>query len=146
MILTNFLGLHISLFHDKLIHWAVNNSPFFLMTATGLFNLVKNSTFENKTVNKISSLSLLIYVIHDNLLLRAYIRPQMWIYIHDTWGYSHLILWVFALAAVIFVFALVSAVIYRLVLQKLVYGFADRVYEKFGAFFGKLTDKIAELK
>lgn len=67
ILLTNTMGMHFSYFQDKLTRWGVNSSPFILLTAIALFNLMKNEKFTNNIINRISSLSLLIYIIHENL-------------------------------------------------------------------------------
>lgn len=81
IILTNFLGLNISFFRDKLQYWNTNNSIFLLLTAIGFFNIFRAKCFINRKINYISSLSLLIYIIHENLIIRTYLRPTIWIYI-----------------------------------------------------------------
>lgn len=74
---TNYLGLHINFFSDKVLRWWNNCNPFLLIAAFSLFNLVRNVHFKNKTINYISSMSMLIYVIHENDLLRTYYRPAL---------------------------------------------------------------------
>ncbi|MCD7791893.1 MAG: hypothetical protein LUG92_00640, partial [Oscillospiraceae bacterium] len=86
--LTNYLGLHIPFFSDKLLHWNTNCSPFLILAAIGLFNLANSLKFKNRTVNTISGLSLLVYIIHENLLLRTYVRPYIIGIIYEKVGYT----------------------------------------------------------
>ena len=76
----------------------------------------------------LSSLSLLIYIIHENILLRTYYRPLMWQYIYQNYGYEHILLWVFVTALITFLFGFVSAALYDLSLRRLVSFVGDFIY------------------
>lgn len=112
------IGHHVAFISGKMLHWDSNANPFILMMTLGIFDLVRRADFHNKVVNYISSLSLLIYIIHENLLLRTYFRPKLWIYTYIHFGYTYVIGWVFIWAIIIFLFAIVASLIYRLVFGK----------------------------
>lgn len=78
--LTNLLGLKMSFFSDKLLYWDKNCSPFLVMAAIGLLNIGRRANWKNKYINIVSRCSMLIYIIHDNLLVRTYYRPALWQY------------------------------------------------------------------
>lgn len=69
-------------------------NPSFISLAIGLFCIAKNHYFDNKQINFLSSLSMLIYIIHCNRIFRYYIRFYYfdWVYIFlyilllDFWG------------------------------------------------------------
>lgn len=128
ILLTNFIGLHSSHFQDMLTYWGRNTSPFLLITAIAMFNLFKSQKFANNVVNNIASLSLLIYIIHENLLLRTYVRPQIWIFIYEKFGYSNIVMWVLLQAISIFIIAIIISYLYKIFLQKFVYWVSDRIY------------------
>ena len=86
----------------------------------GLFNLLRARPFVNARVNRCASLMLLVYLIHENLMLRAYIRPAVWDWVWATYGYSMLFGWIALFTVVLFVGALVCAFLYRGTLGKLV--------------------------
>ena len=71
------------------------------MIAVGLFNIARTVRFSNDAVNCISGLTLLIYIVHENLILRTYYRPAMANYVYEHYDYDHIIVWVLILAAVI---------------------------------------------
>lgn len=119
VLLTNILGLHISFFKDQMLHWATYGNPFLIIMAIAMFNIARNIHFKNAFINYISSLSLLIYIIHDNLILRTYVRPYMINYVYSTYGYRNIIFWVFVLVLIIFAFGVLSAVIYDKTLRRL---------------------------
>ena len=121
-LITNYLGLHYSIFGDKALRWcstAVNN-PFNILLALALFNLFSNLDFSNKVVNYISGLSMLIYLFHENQLFRAYTRVRIWSYLLDMYGEQNIVLMSVLFAIALFVVAIVVSFIYRNTLQKLV--------------------------
>ena len=134
---TNFLGLHINFFSDKVLHWWNNANPFLLIAAFSLFNLVRNVHFTNKAINYISSLAMLIYIIHENELLRTYYRPALWHYIYNQFGYDHLIFWVFVMSIGVFGFGVVMSMLYYHTLEKVVNKEVDWLLPKIKLVYGK---------
>ncbi|TCO81599.1 hypothetical protein EV212_1237 [Frisingicoccus caecimuris] len=107
--------------HGRLWYWFSNCNPFILMIAIAVFNLCKSLHFRSKIINYLAGCSLLIYIIHENIILRTHYRPEILRYIYEHFGYSNIILWVLAISIVIFTFSLICSLIYRLLLQKLIY-------------------------
>lgn len=128
VLFTNYLGLHWGVLNNQLLKWNLNCSPFIILIAISMFNLAKNIRFNNKIVNYISSLSLLIYVFHENLLLRTFYRPLMWNYIYNQFGYEYILLWVFVLTVIVFSFGLIASIIYKSTIQKAVTIVCDKFY------------------
>lgn len=127
-LVTNFMGLHISFFEDKILYWVVTWNPFLLISSIAMFNLMRGVHFKSPFINYVSKLSLLIYIIHENIILRTYYRPYMVNYIYENFGYANIVLWVFALAVVIFVFAVMCAMIYVMTVQKIVLKTSNALY------------------
>lgn len=134
---TNNLGLHVGFFSDKVMHWWKNSNPFLLIAAFSLLNLMRNVHFTNKAANYISSLSLLIYIIHENELLRSYYRPALWHAIYNQFGYDHLIFWVFVMSLGVFVFGVVMSMFYHHTLEKVVNKEVDWLFPKIQKLYGK---------
>lgn len=126
--MANFLGLHISFLSDKVLRWQTNYNPFLIILAIALFNLMRKLTFTNKIVNYISSLSLLVYIIHENIVLRNYCRTALWNYVYENYGYSHILLWVFIIFFIVFIFALISSIIYDKTIRTFIRKLADTLY------------------
>ena len=116
------------------------------MFVIGIFNIVRNIHFENKVINYASSLSLLIYIIHDNILFRIYYRTKMWNNIYENYGYEHIFMWVFILTIIIFSFSLITSVIYKSIIQKLVTKVCDNVYPKICEKYKKIENEILKLQ
>lgn len=126
---TNIVGLHWDFMNDKLLYWAQNNNPFLLMIALGLFNLARQIHFTNHAINHLSKLTLLIYIIHENRLLRTYYRSALIKSVYLHYGYEHVILWDLFLAVIIFLFAVIVSFIYEQTLQKLVKKMSDWLFK-----------------
>lgn len=51
-------------------------NPFLLAMSIAMFNIARNIHFKNRFINYISKLSLLIYIIHENIILEHILDPQ----------------------------------------------------------------------
>ena len=128
IVLSEFLGLNISSLRNKMLHWWTNYNPFLIAQAIAMMNIARNIRFRNAAVNYISGLSMLIYIIHENLILRTYFRPYMIHYVYTEYGYDNIIMWVFILAFVIFAFGIICSMIYDKTLRKHVSKMCDCLY------------------
>lgn len=144
--LTNFMGLHIELFSEKILRWGINCSPFIILMSISLLNIARNIHIENRIVNYISKLSLLIYIIHENILLRTYYRPLMWQWVYKNIGYDYILFWMIVIVGIVFVFGLVASIIYKNTLQKCVTKIIDYIYPKLCNIFNKIENVFLKLK
>lgn len=125
---TEVAGLHFKVLNGQMKHWVSLSNPFLIFASIAMFNIARNVHFTNKFINYISSLSLLIYIIHENVILLKYFRPAMWNYVYHTFGYAHVIEWVFVLSIVVFVFGILAAVLYTAILKRPIFYLCDRMY------------------
>ncbi len=128
VVTTNILGLHISFLNDKVLHWKVDCNPFLIVVSIALFNLARKMSFKSWIINYLSSLSLLVYIIHENIILRNYYRPAMWDFVYRNYGYNKVVIWTFVLALIVFAFGLVSSIIYDKTIRQLVRKAGDNLY------------------
>lgn len=143
--LTNVLGLYINSFSDKLLRWSTNGSPFILLMAIGLLNIARNIHIESKTINYVAKLSFLIYIIHQNMLLRRLYRPMMWHYIYVNMGYDHILFWAIVLSVIVFMFGLVSSIVYKCSIQKCVTRIGDMLYPKLCNGYSRIEKRLLRL-
>ncbi len=146
VVLINFLGLHIEAFSDNLLRWNVLSNPFLISAAIGAFNLARQYTFHNKFINYVSGLSLLIYIIHENILVRTHLRPAIWQYIHENFGCSNDVLWTLAYSLVFFIISTILAAVYKSTIAKVANSFKDLVYNVLKTVYGKVESRILALK
>ena len=83
IVVTNFLGLKLNIFSNKLLHWCEFINPFIIIMALSLFNIAKSHEFVNKSVNYLSSLSMLVYIIHYNHLVIHYLLRDIFSLIYS---------------------------------------------------------------
>ena len=145
IVLLEQAGLRVGLLSDKMLHFDINGDPFLFLSVFGLFNLLRARPFVNARVNHCASLMLLVYLIHENLMLRAYVRPAVWDWVWVTYGYSMLFGWIALFTVVLFVGALVCAFLYRGTLGKLVERLEPRVERLVRKVCGFVLDWICAL-
>ncbi len=138
----NVLGLKVSFLNDKVLHWNSNSHPFILAISIALFNLMRKGNYKSVVINYISSLSLLIYVIHENIILKTYFRPKMWNYVYNTFGYSHIVLWVFVLSSIVFAFGIIASMIYDKTLRSIIRKLSNKIYEWLIRIYLKLENRM----
>ena len=142
VIFTNIIGLKIEWFSDKLLRWNALQNPFLQMIALGAFILFRKIKFHNKFINGVSSLSLLIYILHENLLLKTYYRTLLWHEIYLHFGYDYIFAWVFAITIVIFFASVIISWIYSKTIQKLTHKVSDKLYVLLKKLYGIVEEKI----
>lgn len=123
LVITNELGLRIQMFSDKMLRWAVLCNPFLLNIGISLFNLLRQYKMKNELFYLISSNSMLIYIIHENILVREYFKPLLWLYIYNKGGYHVIFLWILVVAIIFAIISLIIAIFYKRLLggiQKIV--------------------------
>ena len=139
---TDLLGLKIGFLHDKVLHWDRNCNPFLVMTALGLFNLARKNDFVKPLINRIAGMSFLVYIIHENILVRTYLRPWIWLQIHDTFGYRYIVFWCLLYAGVLMAVSLLLSALYTVLLQKYVHRIAEGVFQQAQKLFDRLKQAI----
>ena len=144
VLFTNIIGIKTGLCSDWLFTWEKNCNPFIIVMVIGLFNIARNISFKNKVINYVSSLSLFIYIIHENLLLRTYYRPLMWEFVYENVGYNQIVLCVLIITSVVFLFGLLSSCVYTRLVQKTIYSICDRLYLKLSYLYVKTENDIVE--
>ena len=126
--LTNYLGLRIPFLRNQMLRWSTSSNPFLIAMAIAMFNIARNIHFRSGAVNYIAGLSMLIYIIHENILLSNYLRPYIINLIYTNYGYDHIVLWVLFLSVGILLFGIVCSALYDKTLRTLVVKFCDWLY------------------
>lgn len=144
-LLTNFLALHIGVLNGQVTRWQGHNNPFAVLVSLSLFGLGKRRHWVSQPVNYIASLSLLMYVIHENLLFRTYVRPLYFIWVKETFGYGNILAWLLLFAVALFFAAMILGWLYKESIQKKLYKLCDRVYPKLKALVYRYSDFMMKL-
>ena len=138
IVFTYIAGENNKFFSNKMLFWNKNCNPIFWVIAVTSFNIFRKIKIKSSFINNISKYSLLIYIIHENILLRNYIRPYILHLIYNILGYKYIIVWVVLLSIVIFAFSLLIGIIYRVLFGKIIEKLAgkmivliDKIYKKY---------------
>ena len=118
IVATDFVGLHLNLFRNKMWFWAKTSNPFTFLIALGSFGLALSKDYSNKGINYISGLSLFIYLIHENLLVRSIVRPKMWMLLTDIIQIN-VVCQELIFALIVFAISLGLAAVYNLCFRKI---------------------------
>ena len=142
ILITNLLCRRFSFFSGQLYHWNVNNNPFLFVLSFSMLQIARKIRFKNIAVNYISGLSMLIYILHENLILRTYFRPQMINEIYARFGYDHIAGWVVCAALLLFAASAIVTAVYRETLQTAVKAAGNAVYSRLRAVWLAMERKL----
>lgn len=145
IILTNTIGLRIDSLSGQMLHWASINNPLIIIAVIFWFIIHNKMEPTNiALINRISSLSFLIYLLHANPLYSYYIRTLFYNKIvGEAFANSHPLTCVCILAIMQLSFSCIFAFVYEKLLTHLrakVIGIVtsgsqraiDRLYSRFG--------------
>ena len=76
---TYYLGSRTFLLAGSGLRWNMWYNPLEWFFAFGAFNLFRTFHFHSRFINRLSSLTLLIYLIHNNFLVREHLRPYIYV-------------------------------------------------------------------
>lgn len=116
----DFLGLRTNYFLNRLVRWNMNNSLFMFLIAFSSFNIMKKKEFINRTINYLSSLSLLVYIFHENLAFRRYFRPVIEFSILNRFGIEHAFICAVCMAVSLAILSFIISAIYKIFFTKTV--------------------------
>lgn len=146
LITMNFAGLHMSIAAQNVLHFTVlNHNPINFLIAFSLFNIFRDLKFQSKIINYISSLTMLIYIIHENDLFRAYLRSDL---LYDFWEISNkmnIVLFVLIFSAALFIASTIIAIVYNKFFQTSVHKLAEKILQLVLKFYGKIEKFILRL-
>nr|WP_297767853.1 acyltransferase family protein [uncultured Butyrivibrio sp.] len=129
VVLTNHLGLSIERLSNNVLYWMKRCNPFLIMIAIAAINLAKKIEMNNKVINYLSGLSLVVYVLHENIILRSMLRPRLWRYIYSIYGYKHIISWSIVISFVVLLISIFVAIVYDKTIRNLVQLIESKIYE-----------------
>lgn len=140
LLAVNVLGLYTDTFCEKMLHYCIFVNPLIIWMAFSAFNLFKEMKFQSKLINLLASVTLYIYVIHENYLFATYARPQYFAHVYQTYSYEHVALWALVLAVVCFVVSLLIGLLYQVSLRVVIHKICDKLAE----VLPKIGDKCTE--
>lgn len=139
MMYQNYIGLKdFSGDSEMLLKWNSLSSPFVIMTSLGLFNVFRQIRFKSRFINYISSVSLFVYLIHENILVRIYYRPRIWAEIARRFDlYDHYVKWIFIYSGALLIASIILGIIYKETLKRIFTFIVGKVYDFLRWLLGK---------
>lgn len=141
----NLLELKISRLQGKMLFSNANTNPFLLISALCLFNILRTWSFHNRAINRFASLSMLIYLFHENIMVRTYFRPMYYQHIYVTYGYDHLLLWVCLFTCILFFGAALVAFLWQKTAEQLLRLVVNHIYSRLRKRFLSAENRIMKI-
>lgn len=116
----NFLGLKYTYLSQSVMMLNKLINPCLFFTALSLLNLFGKLDLKNCAINFISSLSLLVYVIHENILFYTYTKPYVFSIIYYNFTYSYIALWCLLGALLTLILSALIAALFKISIGKLI--------------------------
>ena len=140
--LTNLIDLKTGFFRGGNLIWDVPYNPFIIALVFGVFNLFRIHPLVSRPVNYLSKLSLFIYIIHENLLLRTFYRPLLWQRVYESYGHQHVLGWAVALSLIVFAFSMACGAVYQESIHKLTERIAASASQRLGSKWVSFEKKV----
>lgn len=138
----NQLGLHIQAFAWMAQHFTIPNSLFMFGVAFSSFQWFRQYKGVHPFLNRIASSSLIVYIVHENLLFRTYIRPWIEVRVFEMFCYRHCVLLVFQMALVLAIVSFGVSVIYQSLMNRRVEALSQWLLEKFCKIWNRYQTKV----
>ena len=113
----------------NVLNWNVVCNPFIAAMALGLFNLFRQIKLKSQIINYTASLSLFVYLIHENILIRNLYRPIIWQKVYENWGYSFILLKLMILSLGVFLVSILLSIFYDQTIRRVVIKVGERLYD-----------------
>lgn len=145
IIITNYLGFHLDVLKNQMCRWCKFINPFIILFALSSFNLFKQMKLQSKAINVVASVSLLVYIIHENYVFFTYGKPLFFDYIYRAFGYDYVAIWCLVFTAICFVGSLIIALIYKYTVQKFVIKLGGVIATKGGKIVDVVLNKFMKI-
>lgn len=140
----DYLGLRTNYFLNRLVRWNMNNSLFMFLIAFSSFNMMKKKKFINRTINYFSSLSLLVYIFHENLAFRRYFRPVIEFSILRRFGIEHAFICAVFMAVSLAILSFIISAGYKIFFTKIVSKLSSIISRNIQALWKKYERLVIE--
>ena len=144
IIVLNVLGLNISLLNSKMMWFGNFQNPFIITIALSLLMISLNRTFYNKLINTVSSVSLFIYIIHENSIFADYTRHNIGAFLLNTYGQNNVIVITLLFAIALFVIVTIIAYVYQKTIMKFTRQISLKISDGYDSLVNKLISIINE--
>lgn len=141
-LLFDYLAVNYGITDGRSQFWRKMGNPFVIMMAVSLFNLFRSVEFRNSIINYISSLTLFIYIIHENIVVRSLYRVPLWQWIADRFGTDALLIEHLTYSAALFVVSLVLGLLYKETLHRWLAGLFGWLYGVLSGVYKSVENRM----
>ncbi len=129
-------------YSDKMQHFRTFMNPLILLFSFACINIAIHNKFCSSFIDRLSSLTLFIYVFHENDAVKNSIRPYYFNQVYNALSYDHIALICLASAVAVLIVSVILSLVYNSsihrITEKLSYILANSVRKG----FAYLTEKI----
>ena len=141
----NFISMHISFFHNKLLRFSTSTNIVYFLLAMSLFNLLRNKKTYSFLINMISSVTLYIYLFHENLIFKKYFRWKFFEFIYNNYGYKHIVLYTLLGSLLLFFISIIIGIIYKNTIKRIVDTIINKIYINICKIYNKISLEILKI-
>lgn len=145
IIVLNFAGLKIGLLESKMMRFANFQNPFIIAIALSLLLISINRSFTSKYINLVSSLSLFVYIIHENIIFRSYTRIHICESLLVKYDRNNVIVISLLLAVLLFLFSSVISFVYRKTIQHWTKKISVHISNCYDSFLSRIITAIGKM-
>ena len=135
ILFTNQIGFLIPIAQNKMLHWTTYMNLFFILIGIGAVFGASAKPFQyNTKTNRFASTTLLIYLIHENYIIREYVRPMLFQIIYTQYGYDYIVLITITFALLFYFISMGIGYLYANTIRKYIQNITkvlDRIILKF---------------
>lgn len=144
----NVLGVHVEAYQWKMGRWNNYINLFVITMGIGIFNFFRTMPNIKSTafLTRISSLSLIVYVITESPFMRFYFKPWFYDWIWGRFDYSYIWLYVLMAAAVAYVIAAACGTLYQILFKTVKEKVADGIIRAGKALYEKAAAPLLRLE
>ncbi len=142
LVITDILGLKKVSFSNKMLKWNIFTNPIIIVLSLSIFNLFNSFKFKNNTINKLSCLTLYIYMLHENPVVRDNFKP--WLF--NKFINYNIWLSISLLFFITILFCIPVSLMYINVIKKYIYKISDWFFNMMTYIYLKLERKLLTIK
>ncbi len=147
LVVTNILGLLFPPLSNKMLHWTTFNNPFFIMIGIALVLIGKNLPEKHTVlINKLAAACMFIYLLHENYILRTYIRPSVMERIVLYYGHTYDVAIILIMALIQFIACILIYEFYTVILSKFIVKLSGALEKKISVLSGKVISFLVRFQ
>lgn len=131
VVMHNIIGYYKPESNYDVLRFNLNHNPFTFIFAFSAINIFSKFKLSNKFINYISSLTLFVYLTHENVFFRQYFRLWIWEKIYVAFGFSQIFVWMVLYSIVLFVASVLVSFVYDKTINKLLSFIIEKISSKF---------------